>query len=217
MHARAPASAGGICSPSRGRSASERRSGVGARAPQWDRSSTRASPFGPPCSSPGEAARAHAADPPTFPWTTTVLSRWHMPCSFNSSSRFAIMKLSVVQLDLGGRRVFLRADFNVPLAGDAITDDTRIRAVIPTLEHCLHSGAAVVLASHLGRPGGRRDPRYSMKPIVFRLEELLGRPVALAPDSVGPVSRAARQVARARALSPAREPPLPQGGGDERP
>ena len=98
------------------------------------------------------------------------------------------MKLSVVQLDLGGRRVFLRADFNVPLSGDTITDDTRIRAIIPTLEHCLHTGAAVVLASHLGRPGGRPDPRYSMKPIVFRLEELMGRPVALAPDSVGPVS-----------------------------
>ena len=99
-----------------------------------------------------------------------------------------MMKLSVVQLDLGGRRVFLRADFNVPLAGDEITDDTRIRAVIPTLEHCLGSGAAVVLASHLGRPEGRRNPRYSMKPVLFRLEELLGRPIPLAPDCVGPLS-----------------------------
>jgi phosphoglycerate kinase len=99
----------------------------------------------------------------------------------------AMKKLSVVQLDLCGRRIFLRADFNVPLAGDRITDDTRIRAVIPTLEHCLKSGAAVVLASHLGRPDGRRDPRYSMKPVVFRLEELLGRPIPLAPDSVGPL------------------------------
>jgi phosphoglycerate kinase len=97
------------------------------------------------------------------------------------------MKLSVVQLDLGGQRVFLRADFNVPLVGDEITDDTRIRAAIPTLAHCLDSGAAVVLASHLGRPGGRRDPRFSMKPIMFRLEELMGRPIALAPDVVGPV------------------------------
>ncbi len=97
-----------------------------------------------------------------------------------------MMKLSVVQLDLRARRVFLRADFNVPLAGDEITDDTRIRAVIPTLEHCLQSGASVVLASHLGRPEGRRDPRYSMKPVLFRLEELLGRPIPLAPDCVGP-------------------------------
>ena len=104
------------------------------------------------------------------------------------------MKLSVVQVDLGGRRVFLRADFNVPLAGDTITDDTRIRAVIPTLEHCLRSGATVVLASHLGRPGGWRDPRYSMKPVMFRLEELMGRPIPLAPDCVGPVPE---QLARA--------------------
>lgn len=97
------------------------------------------------------------------------------------------MKMSVVQLDLQGRRVFLRVDFNVPLAGDDVTDDTRIRAVIPTLEHCLQSGASVVLASHLGRPAGRRDPRYSMKPVMFRLTELLGRPVPLVPDCVGPV------------------------------
>jgi len=96
-------------------------------------------------------------------------------------------KLSVVQLDLRGRRVFLRADFNVPLAGDEITDDTRIRAVIPTLEHCLQSGASVVLASHLGRPEGRRDPRYSMKAVLFRLEELIGRPIPLAPDCAGPL------------------------------
>ncbi|PWU19386.1 MAG: phosphoglycerate kinase [Candidatus Rokuibacteriota bacterium] len=96
-----------------------------------------------------------------------------------------MMKLSVVQLDLRGRRVFLRADFNVSLAGDEITDDTRIRAVIPTLEYCLQSGASVVLGSHLGRPEGRRDARYSLKPVVFRLEELLGRPIPLAPDCVG--------------------------------
>src|SRR5262249_27805161 len=96
------------------------------------------------------------------------------------------MKLSIVQLDLRGRRVFLRADFNVSLAADEITDDARIRAVIPTLEHCLQSGASVVLGSHLGRPGGRRDARYSLKPVVFRLEELLGRPIPLAPDCVGP-------------------------------
>jgi phosphoglycerate kinase len=98
------------------------------------------------------------------------------------------MKLSVVQLDLCGRRVFLRADFNVPLTGDQITDDTRIHAVVPTIEYCLKSGASVVLASHLGRPEGGRDPRHSMKPVLFRLEELLGRPIPLAPDCVGPLS-----------------------------
>jgi phosphoglycerate kinase len=98
------------------------------------------------------------------------------------------MKLSVVQLDLCGQRVFLRADFNVPLTGDQITDDTRIHAVVPTIEYCLKSGASVVLASHLGRPEGGRDPRHSMKPVLFRLEELLGRPIPLAPDCVGPLS-----------------------------
>lgn len=97
------------------------------------------------------------------------------------------MRLSVTQLDLRGRRVFLRADFNVPLTGDEIADDARIRAGIPTLEHCLTNGVSVVLASHLGRPVGR-DPRYSLKPVAFRLEELLERPVPLAPDCVGPLS-----------------------------
>ena len=72
------------------------------------------------------------------------------------------MKLSITQLDLRGKRVFLRADFNVPLSGEEITDDARIRALIPTLEHCLTTGASVVLASHLGRPV-RRDPRRSSR------------------------------------------------------
>jgi phosphoglycerate kinase len=111
------------------------------------------------------------------------------------------MKLSVVQADLRGRRIFLRADLNVPLAGDEIADDTRIRAAIPTLEHCLQSDASVVLASHLGRPGGRRDPRRSMKPVAFRLEEMLGRPVPLAPDCVGPAcERLARSLAPGQCL-----------------
>ena len=95
------------------------------------------------------------------------------------------MKLTIVQVDLRDRRVFLRADFNVPVAGDEITDDTRIRAVLPTIECCFHNGASVVLASHLGRPRGRQ-PGYSLKPVALRLEELLGRPVPLAPDCVGP-------------------------------
>jgi phosphoglycerate kinase len=97
------------------------------------------------------------------------------------------MKLSITQLDLRGRRVFLRADFNVPLSRDQITDDARIRDVLPTLRHCLTSGASVVLASHLGRPSGK-DAQYSLKPVAFRLEELLERPVALVPDCVGPVA-----------------------------
>jgi phosphoglycerate kinase len=96
-------------------------------------------------------------------------------------------KVSLSHLDLDGRRVFLRADFNVPLDGETITDDARIRAVIPTIQHCLGRGASVVLASHLSRPSGVRDPKWSLKPVAFRFEELLGVGIPLAPDCVGPV------------------------------
>jgi len=94
-------------------------------------------------------------------------------------------KLSVDQLDLAGKRVFLRVDFNVPLEDGRVTEDTRIRAVVPTIEHCLKAGASVILASHLGRPKGTVDARYSLAPVAARLAELLGRPVPLLPDCVG--------------------------------
>jgi len=100
-------------------------------------------------------------------------------------------KLSVDRLDLAGKRVFLRVDLNVPLEDGRIAEDTRIRAVVPTIEHCLEAGASVILASHLGRPKGAVDPRYSLKPVAARLEELLGRPVPLLPDCVGPEVEAA--------------------------
>ena len=106
-------------------------------------------------------------------------------------------KKGIAELDCSGRRIFLRADFNVPLDGDRVTDDTRITSVVPTIEHCLKGGAALVLASHLGRPKGKADPRYSLRPVAARLGELLGRQVALAPDCVGPEVEAA-----ARALRP---------------
>jgi phosphoglycerate kinase len=105
-------------------------------------------------------------------------------------------KRSLGRLDLQEKRVFLRVDFNVPLAGETIGDDARVRAVLPTLEHCLQSGASVVLASHLGRPKGTRDPRCSLKPVAFRLEELLGRGIPLAPDCVGPVCETLAQSLR---------------------
>jgi phosphoglycerate kinase len=95
-------------------------------------------------------------------------------------------KLSVDQLDLAGKRVFLRVDLNVPLEDGRVAEDTRIRAVVPTIEHCLKAGASVILASHLGRPKGTVDPRYSLAPVAARLEELLGRPVPLLPDCAGP-------------------------------
>ncbi len=100
-------------------------------------------------------------------------------------------KLSVDQLDLAGKRVFLRVDLNVPLEDGRVGEDTRIRAVVPTIEHCLKAGASVILASHLGRPKGRVDPRYSLAPVAARLDELLGRPVPLLPDCAGPEVEAA--------------------------
>ena len=100
------------------------------------------------------------------------------------------MKLSIEQLDLGGRRVFLRADLNAPLEHGAVSDDTRLRGVLPTIRYALDHGAAVVLASHLGRPKGGPDPKYSLKPVAERLAALLALPVPLAPDCVGPETEA---------------------------
>jgi phosphoglycerate kinase len=88
--------------------------------------------------------------------------------------------------DLRGATVFVRVDYNVPLEGGRITDDTRIRASLPTLEHLSGAGAKLVLASHLGRPKKGPAPELSLKPAAARLGELLRRPVAMAPDCVGP-------------------------------
>ena len=94
-------------------------------------------------------------------------------------------KLSIRDLDLSGKRVFIRVDFNVPLDGAKVSDDTRIRATIPTLKLAMQRGARLILASHLGRPKGKPDPKYSLKPVAARLQELLGKPVEFAPDCVG--------------------------------
>jgi phosphoglycerate kinase len=97
-------------------------------------------------------------------------------------------KLSIRDLDLKDRRVFIRVDFNVPLApgGQQITSDKRIRASLPTIKYALEHGAGVILASHLGRPKGKRNPEMSLKPVAKKLEELLGKPVRMAPDCIGP-------------------------------
>src|SRR5712675_2467668 len=97
-------------------------------------------------------------------------------------------KVSIQDLDLSGKRVFIRVDFNVPLAagGQEITSDKRIRASLPTIQYALDRGAAVILASHLGRPKGKPNPEMSLKPVAVRLAELVGKPVAMAPDCVGP-------------------------------
>jgi phosphoglycerate kinase len=93
-------------------------------------------------------------------------------------------------LDLDGKRVLLRADFNVPLKDGQITDDTRIRRTLATIQHLLDRGAKVIVMSHLGRPKGA-DPALSMKPIAAALARLLGREVAFAEDCVGPKAEAA--------------------------
>jgi phosphoglycerate kinase len=97
-------------------------------------------------------------------------------------------KLSIRDLNLEGKTLFIRVDFNVPLAngGLEITSDKRIRASLPTVQYALDQGAAVILASHLGRPKGKPNAEMSLKPIAAKLRELLGKPVAFAPDCIGP-------------------------------
>jgi phosphoglycerate kinase len=105
-------------------------------------------------------------------------------------------KLSIRDIDLKNKRVFIRVDFNVPLTedGKAITDDTRIRATLPTIEYAIKHNAKVILASHLGRPKGKPNPKYSLRPVVDRLRELLDKEVSLdfnvgfSPDCIGEIA-----------------------------
>jgi phosphoglycerate kinase len=96
-----------------------------------------------------------------------------------------VNKKTVRDVDVGGRRVFLRADLNVPLDDGRITDDTRVRASVPTIVYLLERGASVVLASHLGRPKGKVNDALRLKPVADRLSQLLGRPVRLTGDALG--------------------------------
>jgi phosphoglycerate kinase len=101
-------------------------------------------------------------------------------------------KRTIRDLALAGRRVFIRVDFNVPIKGGVIGDDTRIRESLPTIQHALKAGASrVILASHLGRPKGKPNPEMSLAPVATRLSELLSRPVTFAADSVGEVAEKA--------------------------
>src|SRR2546429_6420191 len=99
-------------------------------------------------------------------------------------------KLTITGLDLRGKRVFIRVDFNVPLKDGVVTDDTRIRETLPTLRLAIQKGGRLVLASHLGRPKGGPDPKYSLAPVAAKLEDLLERPVDFAKDCIGPDAEA---------------------------
>jgi phosphoglycerate kinase len=106
-------------------------------------------------------------------------------------------KKSITDIDVKGKRVLVRVDYNVPLKDNKVVDDTRIVAAMPTLNYLLEHGAAVILFSHLGRPKGGPDPKFSLRPVAAHLSGLLDKPVAFAEDCVGPVVEAA-----AKALKP---------------
>src|SRR5688500_2707791 len=111
----------------------------------------------------------------------------------------SMKKFSIKDLDLRGKRVFIRVDFNVPVKNGAITDDTRITASLPTIQYALDHGATVILASHLGRPKGKPTPEFSLKLVADHLSKLLKRPVVFAGDCIGDAAKKA--VAEAHAGS----------------
>ncbi|GAP18560.1 phosphoglycerate kinase [Levilinea saccharolytica] len=106
-------------------------------------------------------------------------------------------KKTVRDIDVRGKRVLVRVDFNVPVKEGKVGDDTRIRAALPTIEYLVNQGAAVILCSHLGRPKGGPEAKYSLKPVAEYLGGLMGKPVAFAEDCIGPTAEAAAQALKA--------------------
>jgi phosphoglycerate kinase len=112
-----------------------------------------------------------------------------------------VNKKTVENIDIVGKRVLVRLDLNVPLENGSVSDDTRIRAALPTIKYLLEHGAEPIICSHLGRPKGRPDAKYSLKPVAERLGQLLDRPVQMAPDCIGPVVEGmARKIPRGGVL-----------------
>ena len=121
-----------------------------------------------------------------------VLVFFAVPAIF--APQFFMAKQSIRDINLSGKRCFIRVDFNVPLDDQngtmAITDDTRIKETLPTLNALIAAGARLILASHLGRPKGQRDPKQSLRPVATKLAEMLGRPVEFADDCIGEAAKA---------------------------
>ena len=100
-------------------------------------------------------------------------------------------KKTISDVEVAGKKVLVRVDFNVPIKEGKVGDDTRVRAALPTIQYLLDHGAAVILCSHLGRPKGGPEAKFSLRPVAAHLSGLMGKPVAFAEDCVGPLAEAA--------------------------
>jgi 3-phosphoglycerate kinase len=116
-----------------------------------------------------------------------VFEKWKVAADMVNTTA----KKTVAQMDVKGKRVLVRVDFNVPLEGERVTDDRRIRSALPTIRSIIDRGGKAILMSHLGRPKSGPEKKFSLKPAAEKLSELLGKPVKLAEDSVGPAAEAA--------------------------